>query len=157
MQTWRKDILLFEDAFDTSKAKDLIVNAEQDSASAKPTVDADLFESFNKAITAYMTRYQYGCNLNDSGYRMLRYQVGQQSDIHYDDSSNLVSSILFLNDDFVGGELYFPIQKIRVKPKAGTVVVFPSNFIYPYSSKPVKTGTKYEIVTWFSEATKENK
>jgi len=51
------------------------------------------------------------------------------------------------NDDFEGGEfLMFEDQKIDLK--AGSVMVFPSNFLYPHEVKPVTSGVRYSCVSW---------
>jgi predicted 2-oxoglutarate/Fe(II)-dependent dioxygenase YbiX len=38
-----------------------------------------------------------------------------------------LSVVYFLNDDFVGGELFFPVFDLLIKPQAGTLVCFPSD------------------------------
>jgi hypothetical protein len=52
-----------------------------------------------------------------------------------------------LNDDYDGGELLmFGDQQVHLP--AGSVVVFPSNFMYPHEVKPVKSGVRYSYVSW---------
>jgi len=52
-----------------------------------------------------------------------------------------------LNDDYEGGELMmFGDQEIKLP--AGSVVIFPSNFMYPHEVKPVKSGVRYSYVSW---------
>lgn len=52
-----------------------------------------------------------------------------------------------LNDDYKGGELVmFGDQRIQLP--AGSVVVFPSNFMYPHEVKPVKSGVRFSYVSW---------
>jgi len=52
-----------------------------------------------------------------------------------------------LNDEYEGGELMmFGDQEIKLP--AGSVVVFPSNFMYPHEVKPVKSGVRYSYVSW---------
>jgi predicted 2-oxoglutarate/Fe(II)-dependent dioxygenase YbiX len=52
-----------------------------------------------------------------------------------------------LNDDYEGGELMmFGDQRVHLP--AGSVVVFPSNFMFPHEVKPVKSGTRYSYVSW---------
>jgi hypothetical protein len=60
--------------------------------------------------------------------------------------------VAFLNDVPNGGELEFPLFDVTIKPKAGSVVVFPSN--YPYLHIAHATGLednsiKYSLATWF--------
>lgn len=92
----------------------------------------------------------------DEGYIALRYPTGGYYKEHIDYSSNsdpklqrVVSGLIYLNDDYIGGEIAFPLQGLSIKPKKGTVVLFPSIFTHPHKSKTIKAGTKYSIVTWW--------
>ena len=51
-----------------------------------------------------------------------------------------------LNDDYEGGE--FSICGRDVPLKAGQIVIFPSNYIYPHGVKEVTSGTRYSFVSW---------
>ena len=52
-----------------------------------------------------------------------------------------------LNDGYEGGEFMMFGDK-QVEMPAGSVLVFPSNFLYPHEVKPVKSGTRYSYVSW---------
>lgn len=52
-------------------------------------------------------------------------------------------SVIYLNDDYEGGEIYFPDQDIDFKPKAGTVVFFPSNNMFIHGVKEIISGFRY--------------
>lgn len=52
-------------------------------------------------------------------------------------------SVIYLNDDYEGGEIYFPDQGIDFKPKAGTVVFFPSNNMFIHGVKEITNGNRY--------------
>lgn len=52
-----------------------------------------------------------------------------------------------LNNDYKGGELILFKDK-KIDLKAGNVVVFPSNFLYPHEVKPVISGVRYSYVSW---------
>jgi predicted 2-oxoglutarate/Fe(II)-dependent dioxygenase YbiX len=54
--------------------------------------------------------------------------------------------VLYVNDNYEGGEIYFPRFDLEVKPEAGDLVIFPSTYIYEHASKPIISGTKYAIV-----------
>ena len=80
----------------------------------------------------------------------VKYGPGQHFQEHSDNGFSyncVVSLVAYPNDDYEGGELYFRIQDLMVKPNAGDLFVFPSNFMYPHRAMPVKNGTKYSIVT----------
>lgn len=59
-----------------------------------------------------------------------------------------LSVVYFLNDDFVGGELFFPVFDLLIKPQAGTLVCFPSDHHFVHGVKPVISGHRYTAVTW---------
>jgi hypothetical protein len=56
------------------------------------------------------------------------------------------SVVLYLNDDFEGGETHFPDLDCSCKPKTGNVLVFPSHLLH--GGQPVVKGEKYIIVLW---------
>ena len=40
---------------------------------------------------------------------------------------------------------------IKIKPSPGMLAIFPANYAYSHIAHPVKTGTKYAIVTWLHD------
>ena len=58
-----------------------------------------------------------------------------------------LSIVGLLNDDFTGGE-FIMFDDLEIKLKKGDVLVFPSIFLYPHEVKPIKTGTRYSMVSW---------
>jgi predicted 2-oxoglutarate/Fe(II)-dependent dioxygenase YbiX len=86
---------------------------------------------------------------------LLKYSVGGKYEVHTDHFSSTVrnvSIIINLNDDYEGGDLVFTNQqKVEVKKiklEKGSIVFFPSNFMYPHSIKPITKGVRYSIVSW---------
>lgn len=80
----------------------------------------------------------------------VKYGPGQHFQEHSDNGFSyncVVSLVAYPNDDYEGGELFFRLQNLNIKPKAGDLFVFPSNFMYPHRAMPVTSGTKYSIVT----------
>jgi hypothetical protein len=58
-----------------------------------------------------------------------------------------VSAVIYINDDYEGGEIQFPrLDNYVHKPRVGDIAVFPSNYIYEHASLPMKSGTKYCVV-----------
>ena len=86
---------------------------------------------------------------------LLKYSAGGKYEIHtdaYSWSPRSLSIIINLNDEYKGGDLIFTDQKEkeikRFKLSAGSIVFFPSNFMYPHSIQPITKGTRYSIVAW---------
>lgn len=115
------------------------------------------------AIEQYIVRdfgfmKDWFCGWNEfSPVRFNRYEVGTQMKGHCDHIHSLfdgtrkgvpILSVLgALNDDYEGGELLFWGGE-RVELKAGSVMLFPSNFMYPHEVKEVTRGTRYSFVSW---------
>jgi hypothetical protein len=115
----------------------------------------DFFDLVDSAVKSYvgifniMDRIYY-----NEGFNLLRYQGGEYFDAHYDGGTGTgrcISPILYLNDDYDGGEIDFINFGLKIKPKAGTLYLFPSNYAYSHIAHPVKSGTKYAIVTWLHD------
>jgi hypothetical protein len=58
--------------------------------------------------------------------------------------------VLYLNDDYEGGELYYPNLEITIKPEAGSLVIHPGNEDYLHGVSPVTSGLRY-VTTAFSK------
>jgi hypothetical protein len=110
---------------------------------------------FDKMLAA-IEGYRIQFNIEEQLFAMeplslLRYQFGQKYDAHYDGgtaTARSVSPVFYINDEYTGGEIEFVWHNVKLKPKAGTLVVFPSNYAYAHIAHPVITGTKYAIVTF---------
>jgi hypothetical protein len=106
------------------------------------------------AGTSYHERHGIQESFWQEGYNLLKYETGQEYKAHYDSGTGggrHVSCILYLNDDYEGGELEFPNFNIKIKPQAGMLIMFPSNFAYKHIAYPVTKGTKYAMVTWLHD------
>ena len=57
-----------------------------------------------------------------------------------------LTSLIFLNDDYEGGE--FILCGKSLEKKKGSAVVFPSNFMFPHEVQKVVSGIRYSIMTW---------
>jgi hypothetical protein len=115
--------------------------------------DDVIYGIFSKGLTKFGDLLGYPTPVSkDEGYMLLRYTEGQEYTVHTDtirDRPRLVSGLLYLNDDYTGGELHFPRQNLTIKPEAGTLVMFHANASYPHASLPITSGVKYVVVTWF--------
>jgi len=58
------------------------------------------------------------------------------------------SLLLYVNDDFEGGAVYFPNCDFGLKPSRGLLVAFPSDWRYIHMARPVTSGVRYAIVSW---------
>ncbi len=117
--------------------------------------DSDLYESniiktiYNaivKCSKEYSDRYSIDIG-NLTPVSISKYFEGQSMGSHIDsygdNPKEVLSIVLYLNDNYEGGELYFKNQNIKIKPEAGSLIAFPSVDPYFHESLPVSSGIKY--------------
>jgi predicted 2-oxoglutarate/Fe(II)-dependent dioxygenase YbiX len=82
--------------------------------------------------------------------RIYRYERGQQFGPHQDqcylgpnDTRSLLTLMVYLNDDFRGGETDFPEQSRTIVPKTGMALLFQHMLLH--AGKPVIEGSKYVL------------
>ena len=91
--------------------------------------------------------------------QFLYYNKGGKYDIHNDSEDFVnnklqrvcerdISVLIYLNDDYLGGELEFPDWGITFKPKAGTLIAFSSYIEFSHKVYPVIEGNRYNLVSW---------
>jgi predicted 2-oxoglutarate/Fe(II)-dependent dioxygenase YbiX len=124
-------------------------------------------EELYKNIVFNIINPFYEFEIKDSEYpQLLCYKKGGHYKPHYDGVSTWkspngeiiwrksmdrdLSTILYLNDDFEGGNLFFPNFRIKIKPEPGLLVCFPSNQMYLHGVDPVISGERYSIVNWMT-------
>lgn len=80
----------------------------------------------------------------------MRYSEGEYFGLHSDapfiapdGAFTRLSLVLYLNDDYTGGETVFPDQALEVIPEVGKVLLFPPTL--RHMSKPISRGTKYIV------------
>ena len=109
-----------------------------------------IYDDISNAIDICANDYAY---INDIriGLRMpisiSKYYVGTYMGAHSDSSphsiSESISAVLYLNDDYIGGELNFPNHDIKIKPSSGSIVIFPSTLPFLHESLKIISGIKY--------------
>jgi hypothetical protein len=98
--------------------------------------------------------------LPENGYSITSYVDGDELPEHYDGYGSLptpngnpkreISSVLYLNEDFDGGEICFPNQGINLKPKPGMLAIFPANQEFVHFVTRVNSGFRYTVPQFWS-------
>ena len=110
----------------------------------------DVYYRELQAVKHYSKSFNIGELRYWESMNFVKYETGQHFQEHHDNGYSyncILSSVAYPNDDYEGGELQFRLQNLTVKPKAGDLFLFPSNFMYPHKAMTVTSGTKYSIVT----------
>ena len=109
----------------------------------------------NQAMNEYMMNFTDCFNFKLIDMQVLKYNEGGFYHFHVDHGPSVprtISSIYLINDDYEGGELIFkhPISKeeLKIEKKKNTLIMWPSNFLYPHKVLPVKQGVRYSMVAW---------
>jgi predicted 2-oxoglutarate/Fe(II)-dependent dioxygenase YbiX len=85
-----------------------------------------------------------------------KYATGEEMGSHVDwnerNDQLEYSFVFYLNDDYEGGDIYWPNHNISLKPEAGSVVIFPSKEPYQHAVKMVTSGNKIFIPHfWYTQ------
>lgn len=61
-----------------------------------------------------------------------------------------INSLIYYNDDFKGGELYYPEYDLIIKPQPGLGVAHPGDINYLHGVKPVISGERYTTPSFYT-------
>ena len=115
----------------------------------------DIRRSFQEVIKRYQEKHPDFVCQRHTDFRLNKYSYGGFMSRHVDNIHHShgqeygypqVSSLLFLNDNYKGGQL--KISNITYNTKKGSAIIFPSNFMFPHEVNLITEGTRYSIVTW---------
>jgi hypothetical protein len=119
---------------------------------------ADFNEVFwDKCYSIYVKEFP---SLKDSGrhnnfsFKMQRtglregYHIWHYESCNRELSCRLLTWMLYLNDVDEGGETEFLYQSMRVKPKQGTLVIWPAAFTHTHRGNPPLSNEKYIVTGW---------
>ncbi len=130
---------------------------------------------FETVITRHQKKIERFFNislLSGTKIQILEYQTGGFYKCHADNASELrkdgrlidykivapkrkITTLLFLNDNFKGGEVefchlrYLNGERVVLQPRSGALLVFPSHGLFAHEVHPVK-GRRFAIVKWWN-------
>jgi hypothetical protein len=61
-----------------------------------------------------------------------------------------INSLIYYNDDFVGGELYYPDFDLEIKPEPGLAVFHPGDINYLHGVKMIQSGDRYTTPSFYT-------
>ena len=104
---------------------------------------------------------------NFENFQIAMYKNNQFYDYHYDesiydnynlndDSPRVLTALIYLNQDFQGGNTEFKNLNLRIKPKTGRLLLFDNlnkakkniHYLSEHRGQPVKNGFKWIINIW---------
>ena len=78
------------------------------------------------------------------GYHTWHYEAMGLSYAH-----RVLTWMIYLNEDFEGGETEFLDQTRRIKPTTGTLLIWPAGFTHTHKGNLVLSGDKYILTGWY--------
>lgn len=165
-----KDIFLYKTKIDSTKIIDLIEESSKSynfqKLSRRPHLTMMLPNYFNRddsisaiklrqfiyesmfpAIVHYMeTNKVIGLFQKMGMLSVSKLLPGLGMGVHQDSpspESNHMACLMYLNDNYEGGEIYFPGLDLKYRPAAGDVLLFKGNILHEVF--PVKSGTRYNF------------
>jgi len=120
-----------------------------------PTI-LPLIEDMQKRLKVEVDKF-FNVNVQATGPAVVRWPVGTRQEPHADKELHEgpdagmpnafpwydIASIFYFNDNYEGGEIYFPIQGLEHKPKAGSAYFFPGDMHYVHGVRPVISGYRF--------------
>lgn len=117
-----------------------------------PRVFYDVAYTIHEQASIYAKENGFGFNHMEQ-LSLLEYLPNQDFfDRHNDTGPNqprACSALLYFNDVDQGGETYFDKFELTIRPKAGTLALFPANYPYSHQAFPPISNTKYVMITFF--------
>jgi hypothetical protein len=150
----------YRDCYDFKYKKTDIAHDKSEASQKLQQLWQDLYDRKVAAVKDYARKFNVGELRYWEAMNFVKYGPGQHFQEHSDNGYSyncVVSLVAYPNDDYLGGELEFRLQGLKVKPRAGDLFIFPSNYMYPHKSLPVESGTKHSIVTMLDYSEKYHK
>lgn len=101
----------------------------------------------------WMIEERFGRELCEQHPNVRKWEVGDYQPLHADGEDTKgnpneaypvdYASIIYINDNYSGGEIEFPLQNKKWKPVAGTAVFFPANKWFAHAVLEITEGVRY--------------
>jgi predicted 2-oxoglutarate/Fe(II)-dependent dioxygenase YbiX len=133
---------------------------EPDVSYETTSVNEELMRIVWESIHKYITELNFHWFDGWAGFSQLRFNKYNESKLmakHCDHINTMfdgerkgipvLSIVGVLNDDYEGGE-FVMFDDTTIELPKGSLLIFPSNFLYPHQVLPVTKGTRHAFVSW---------
>ena len=124
---------------------------------ASENLPKEIFEILKKTFELVYKKstdlYDVAINpFHESALHVVKFIKGFHLGPHVDTLSaegNHIASVYYINDDYIGGEIDFPDHKLKIKPKANSLIIFPGNENYVHAVHQIVDNNRYSSAMWF--------
>jgi hypothetical protein len=106
-------------------------------------------------------RYNVEYPIYPDSFKLVRWEDGEDHDPHSDNADvegtenptapwRIYSAIIYLNDNYSGGQTYFTKFDYDVEPQAGKLLVFPSGLDYEHGVRKIE-GDRRTLMSFWSD------
>ena len=137
-------------------------NDRQCSSDILQRLSMPVFEIIDKYITKMQLELEriYDLRLSPRPPVIMKWRPGIEQRPHADKQLNNgepnafvdydLNSLFYYNDDFEGGELYYPQHNLTIKPKPGLAVAHPGDVNYLHGVTMVTKGHRYTTPSFYT-------
>ena len=115
-------------------------------------------------IKSHLVAYPPGAYLGMHSDISTDYEYGKPQPVDQLATRNVVSVVAYINDcvdsedeldgtNFTGGHHHFQYLNITHKPKRGSMIFFPANYIAAHEVQPIGAGMRYSYLGWYCQGT----
>lgn len=156
--------------FKTARTINGDVESDRKYRKAEIAVYENESELLKKVRKIFSEKTNTSINQQETPLSIIKYEKGGEYKPHYDCYGNLkdvpneesgdriITGILYLNDDYLGGETEFSLENIKIKGNRGDLLEWKNlnknrtlNKKTLHAGLPVIEGTKYIVVCWIRE------
>ena len=112
-----------------------------------------------RLVCQNLINQEFKVNCLEHEIHFLHYKTGTKYNPHIDGQYILegvakrgvdrdITAVVYLNDDYDGGEITFNFFDLTIRPTSGNVLIYPSTWQFTHGVNEVK-GNRYAIVFWF--------
>jgi len=102
-------------------------------------------------LTKRLNSISKNFNAEIDWFQIVKWPINSTQNLHFDSTSNktVLSSIVYLNDNFIGGQTYYEDGTI-FKPKKGRGLFFDGQY-HKHGVKPVGENIRYVVAAWYKK------
>ncbi len=117
----------------------------------------ELYEKLTKGVHETVTKF-YGTTMKMEHPSLVRWSEGDVMRPHSDYSRGIFPDrdyavVIYLTDDYTGGEIYMPTIGLDIAPKTGSLVAFHGGNLF-HGVRRVNSGQRLTCITWLKDTGK---
>lgn len=110
-----------------------------------------VIDSISWQTNGYIIKYEKGQYIGPHSDSAIAYEHGSAIPVNTSPMHNTLTVAVFLNDDFVGGNVRFRPWAINSRTTAGSVMIYPATFTGCHEVEAIESGVRYAYLSWFAQ------